>query len=135
MDRRNAGHRRRLAPQGFGIVHGEIFAMNFFWSGRTTKTRVKLGKKDRIRTQRLDLIRKCFVKSLNDRDHKDYGDHTDTDAEYCQRRAQLICAQGVEGHQGGFFDVVKAHRQVVRTQDSGVRSCLLQYLYKLSTSD
>src|SRR6185503_21119596 len=119
MDRGNTGHRRRLAPQGFRIVHSEIFAMNLFGSGRATKTGVKLGKKNSIRTQRLDLVRKCFVKSLNNRDHKDYGDHSDTDAEYCQRRAQLVGAQRVESHQSGFFDVVKAHR---KQELSGLRS-------------
>src|SRR6185503_9237051 len=130
MDRRNAGYRRRLAPQGFRIVHGEIFAMNLVWTGRTTKTRFKLGKKNRVGTERLNLIRKSFVKYLNDGDHKDYSDHTDTDAEYCQRRAQLVCAQRVESHQGGFFYVVKAHGDK-SSQDSGLRSSPLQHFYKL----
>src|SRR6266566_3977383 len=109
MNRRNSGDRGCFATQRLGVIHGEILAVNLVRTGRTTKSRIKLGDEDGVGTERLDLIRERLVEPLNNRHHKDNSDYTDTDAETGQRRSQLVCAQRVQSHQAGFFYVVESH--------------------------
>ncbi len=84
--------------------------MNLFRTRWTAKAGIKLRNKDRVGTERLNLIGKRFVESLDDRHHEDDRYDADTDAENRQRRTQLVRAQRVERHQGGFLYVVKLHR-------------------------
>ncbi len=80
--------------------------MNLVWSRRAAKAGLKLRNKNRVGTERLDLIRESLVESLDDRHHEDDRDHADTDTENRQRGAQLVGAYRVERHDCRFFDVV-----------------------------
>src|SRR6266498_4036522 len=90
--------------------------MNLFGPGWSTETGFELGDENCVGTERLDLVGKGFIEPLNDRDHKDYGDYTYTNAKNRERRAKLICPQSIKGHQSRFFYVVDSDcHQKVRT--------------------
>src|SRR6185369_13606246 len=83
--------------------------MDLVRTRRAAEAGLKLRDKNRVGTERLDLIRESLVESLNDGHHEDHGNDAHTDAQDRQRRAQLVSAQRVERHQGRFFDVVESH--------------------------
>src|SRR5438046_9477251 len=46
---------------------------------------------------------------MNDRHHEDHRDHSDTDSENRQRRAQFVRAHRVDGHPSRFFYIDESH--------------------------
>src|ERR1044072_5579886 len=86
--------------------------MDLVRTGRLAEAGFKLRDKNRIRSERLDLIRESLVETLNDRHHEDDCGDGHTDTKNRQRRAQLVSPQSVERHQRGFFNVFESHKTI-----------------------
>src|SRR5215467_977146 len=114
MNGRNSGDRRCFAPNRVSVIHREILSMDLFRSRRPPETRIKFGNEDSVGTERLDLICKGFVESLDNRNHEDHSDHADADAQNCQCRTELVGSECINGHKRRFFEIFNSHVAILR---------------------
>ena len=99
----------RQVAHGHGVVVGQLLAGEHLGGGTLAEDGEAEDEED-VGAERLDQAGDAVVEAVDDGRDDDDGHDADDDAEDGETAAQLVGAQGVEGHLDGFFEIGDAHR-------------------------